>query len=119
MANKPDRRAIIRAYKEMDDIGGVYRYVNTKTGWKSAPQATPNLKGQKSKLEFAKVMKIGQDSSADPFMDRELQEQWKEYGCECFELEVLETLKRQPEQTTKEFREDLVQLLSLWREKEE
>lgn len=118
MGNKPDRRAIIRAYKEMDDIGGVYRYVNTKTGWKSAPQATPNLKGQKSKLEFAKAMHIGQDSS-DPFMDPELQEQWKEYGCECFELEVLETLKRQPEQTTKEFREDLAQLLSLWREKEE
>jgi hypothetical protein len=65
MANKPDRRAIIRAYKEMDDIGGVYRYVNTKTGWKSAPQATPNLKGQKSKLEFAKAMKIEKDSSAD------------------------------------------------------
>lgn len=118
MANKPDRRAMIRAYKEMDDIGGVYRYINTQTGWKSAPQATPNLKGQKSKLEFAKVMNIGQDAS-DPFMDRELRDQYREYGCESIELEILETLKRQPEQTTKEFREDLAQLLSLWQEKGE
>lgn len=117
MGNKPDRRAAIRAYKEMDDIGGVYRFVNTKTGWKSKPQSTPNLKGQRSRLDFAKS-NISQALPTDPFMEKELQAQWKEYGGQCFEMEVLETLKRQPEQTTKEFREDLSELLSLWQEKE-
>lgn len=118
MDQKQDRRAAIRAYKEMEDIGGIFRFVNTKTGWKSAPQATPNLKGQKSRLEFAKS-NIAQALPTDPFMEKDLQAQWKEYGGECFEIEVLETLKRQPEQSTKEFREDLAELLSLYQGKEE
>ena len=117
MDNKQDRRAAIRAYKEQDEIGGIFCFVNTKTGWKSAPQATPNMKGQRSKLEFAKTMKLGLQRDADPFMEKELQEQMRQYGCECFEIAELETLKKQPEQTTKEFRKDLEDLLELWKEK--
>lgn len=111
MDKKQDRRQIIRDYKESDQIGGIFRIVNTETGWKSPLQSTANLQGQKSRLQFAQ--------KTNCCFDRVIEEQWKQYGGGAFVFEEIEALKKQPDQTPKEFSADLSELLELWKEKEE
>ncbi len=111
MDKKQDRRQIIRAYKESDQIGGIFQIVNTKTGWKSGLQSTVNLQGQKNRLQFAK--------ETNCCFDRLIEEQWKQYGGDAFVFQEIETLKKKPDQTGKEFGADLAELLALWKEKEE
>ncbi|MDL2234836.1 GIY-YIG nuclease family protein [Christensenellaceae bacterium OttesenSCG-928-L17] len=109
--NPNERKAAARAYKEQATVGGLYRIHNTKTGWKSAILATPNMQGQRNKLAFSK--------KTNAVFDPSFQAQWTQYGADAFELEELELLKQKPDQSTKEFREDLAALLELWEQKNE
>lgn len=108
MKDHAQRREAIRAYKEQEDIGGIYRLCNNISGWKSEYRCTPNLKGQHSKMQFAKKTGL-------PF-EPELAAQWEEYGPDAFEIQEIEQLKRQNEQTTAAFRKDLEALLELYTE---
>lgn len=106
MTDKSQRRKAIRSYKEQEDIGGIYCLHNNVSGWKSEYRGTPNLKGQYSKMQFAKKTGL-------PF-EPELAAQWEQYGPDAFEVLEIEQLKRQPDQTTASFRKDLEALLELY-----
>jgi hypothetical protein len=44
-----------------------------------------------------------------------LAEDWKIYGPDAFTLTILDTLKKEPEQTLKEFKEELAALADMYR----
>ncbi len=111
MSEKQGRRDAIRAYKEREEIGGLYRIVNTATGDATPLMATPNMAGQRNRFEFGKTTGACFDSS--------VQDQWNQYGPSAFEFVEVERLKRKPEQSVAEFRDELQALLTLWAEGEE
>ncbi len=111
MDDKKNRRAAIAAYKEKarEEVGGLYRIVNTKNGWQSELIATPNLAGQRNRFQF------GKDTNA--CFDRAAEAQWKEYGAEAFEFVEVEQLAKKPDMSVQEFREELEALLEIWKGK--
>lgn len=108
MSSQDARRKAIRAYKEREETGGLYRVVNLQTGWKSPVAATPNLQGQRNKFQFAQ--------RTHTRFEEMLRGEWETYGPEAFAFEEVERLVKKPEMTTKEFREELEALLALHQE---
>ena len=108
MEGKQSRREAAKAYKEREIYGGLYRIVNTVTGWTSPLTVTQNLDGKMNSFQFG----VRTNSCFDP----SLQGQWAAYGPAAFELVVLERLKKKPGQDSRAFREELQALLALWRE---
>ena len=110
MQDKASRREASRAYKAQEDIGGIFRIVHQPSGWQTPPLWTPNLEGERNKLQFSK--------SVDSPARSELQAVWRSLDKAGFELVELERLTRKPDQSVAEFREDLKALLELWQERE-
>ena len=108
-----NRKEIQSRCKEQDQIqtGGLYRIHNTETGWKSEIFSTPNMSGQRSRMQFARNTNM-------PLFPA-LQAQWAANGAAAFGMEELELLQKKPDQSLKEFREDLEVLLELWIQKEQ
>ncbi|MEK3785916.1 MULTISPECIES: GIY-YIG nuclease family protein [Paenibacillus] len=79
------RRELIEQYKEIKIEAGVYCIRNTQNG-KCFVGSTPNLKSLSGK-QFS--LNAGSD------LNRKLQQEWKEYGEDTFEIEVLELLKKE------------------------
>lgn len=111
MPSHEERKKAIQAYKEKEEVGGLIRYVNRANNWESPLTAIPNLQGAENHLAFSK-----KTNSCPNTM---LKAKWAEYGPDGFELVVVEKLAKKPEHTTKEFREELADLLALWEEKEQ
>ena len=107
--SREERRKVIQDYKQQEQVGGIYRIVNLCTGETVLLQATQNIAGQRNKLQFAK--------KTNCCCDRALEKQWAQYGGEAFDMQVLETLKKKPDQSTVEFKDDLALLLELWEKK--
>lgn len=110
MNKHEQRKKALQAYKERDVIGGVYRIVNTQTGWQSPLVATTNLEGHRNRLAFAK--------KTNTRFDEMLRDEWAKYGPEPFELVAVEQLVKKPEMSQADFIDELDALLALWREKE-
>lgn len=81
------KKELKQLYKEMRIDAGVYQIKNTKNN-KILIGSTRNLKT----LNGVKFM-LEQGSHSN----KELQEEWKEFGGEAFQIEVLEVLKRKEE----------------------
>ncbi|OWR26738.1 transcriptional regulator [Saccharibacillus sp. O23] len=82
--NPTNRRKELQAlYKEMKQEGGVYRIVHKDSG-RSFIASLPNLKSMDGRR-----FELNNGS----FKNKELQRDWKEYGEEAFEFEILEVLK--------------------------
>ncbi len=106
MEDKASRRDAVKAYKERQEVGGLYRIVNAKTGWKGPVVATPNLAGIRNRFEFGKKTGACFDSS--------VAEQWAKEGGTDLEFLEVERLERKPEQSPEDFKEELSALLALW-----
>ncbi len=107
--DKEKKKALISAYKERKQIGGVFVIRNTVTG-QMLLLSTLDLQGAKNSFNFTK--KVGGGC-----FHMKLQEVWKEFGDKAFEMEVLEELEKQETQTNKEFRQDMDLLEEMWLEK--
>lgn len=105
---KQDKKQLIQAYKDRKIVGGVCGVKNAKNG-KYLLEATNDINGSRNRLEFCK-------KTGSPLQMR-IQKDWNEFGSDAFAFEVLEELEKKPEQTDKEFRDDLNTLLELWQEK--
>lgn len=110
MSDQAGRREAIKAYKERMEVGGLYRIVNTKTGWATQLMATPNLEGQKNRFEFSK-------RTGSP-LDSTLRDEWAKHGPDAFQFEEVERLTQKPGQSPADFREELSTLLKLYRQKD-
>jgi len=106
MDTREKRKALQKEYKDKDEIGCVSLYENHVNG-KYLIVGEPNLRGAESRFEFSKS--IG--SCAHMLLG----EDWKVYGPDAFTLTILDTLKKDPEQTLKEFKEELAALADMYR----
>lgn len=102
MIDKKDAKA---AYKNAEKVGAVIAYHNLDKD-KLFLDIAPDLAGAKHRFEFSKKVGIGLplQIQADAKSDR-------------FELEILEELKKNDQQTDKDFKIDLLLLKDLWLEK--
>jgi hypothetical protein len=107
MVTIENRKDMINAYKTKKDIGGICKITNTING-KILLFAAPNLAGAKNRFDFA--------CKTNSCYQIELTKDWQKYGAEAFCFEVKEELEKLPEQTNKEFRSDLKELLLMWQE---
>lgn len=106
MTSNEQRKEALKAYKEREEVGGLYRIVHRAGGWESPLCATPNLQGQENKLRFTK--------KTDTCTDSMLKEPWSRLSHDGFAFVVVEKLVKKPEMTPAEFREELADLLKLW-----
>ncbi len=106
--DKAQRKKLISDYKERPVTGGVFLIVNDVTG-RVLLLAERDLQGSRNKFQFAQ--------STNLCAYGKLGEDWRKYGPEAFRFELLEELEKKPEQTPREFQEDLDTLAQLWREK--
>lgn len=104
-----DRKKELRnAYKSKPVVGGVCCIRCSDSGhmWLQATKDTESLR---NRFNFA----VSTKSSPDPTVRAE----WEKYGPEAFSFEVLEELKKDEDQTDKEFSDDIDALYELWLEK--
>ena len=102
-----DRKAATRAYQENPRPVGVFRVRNTESGVAfigSSVDVTSMLNRQRFQLEMGS------------HRDRALQAEWNMRGSASFEFEVLDTLEM-PDDPAYDPREDLAELLEMWRER--
>ena len=102
------KKQLINDYKSKPTVGGVY-CIECSGNQRRIVKTAPNLDGIRSRFEFAQKIQ----SCPDPA----LQNEWTAYGNSSFTLTVLDELRMKPDQTTREFRDDLKALLELWLEK--
>lgn len=88
--------------------GGICAVRSTVTG-KSLVTAVPDIRGFQNRFSFSQAT----GSCVQPKLEKD----WNEYGAGSFVLEVLETLEKKPDQTDREFAEDIAALKDLWLEK--
>lgn len=102
--NQTNRRKELQAiYKEIKQESGVYRIVHKASG-KSFIASLPNLKSMDGRR-----FELNNGS----FQNKELQQDWKTYGEDAFEFEVLEVLKPS-ENNYVSIREQLGELEAKW-----
>ena len=87
-------------------MGCVSLYENHANG-KYLIAGDPNRRGAESRFQFSKTT----GSCAHML----LAEDWKIYGPEAFTMTILDTLKKDPDQTPKEFKEELAALADMYR----
>ena len=108
MNEKEKRRDLARQYKERAVTGGVWAVVNRETG-RILLGSDMDPAGSRNRFAFAQktgscvLLKLNGD--------------WQKYGPDAFEFSVLEEIEMQPDQTLRQFREDLSALEEIWREK--
>lgn len=103
----PDRKSLLRTYKETPLPAGVFAVRNTATG-RMLVGVSPNLPAMLNRQQFQ--LRQG----AHP--DRELLADWKRLGPDAFSFEVLDQLKPS-EDPAADLAKELETLKELWLEK--
>ncbi len=106
--SQASRKELLRAYREREEIGGVYALVNEVSG-KRLVLSTTNIDKAASQLDFARTTGL----CVHPLLERD----WKASGGASFSLEILERVRRGETQTEGEFTDDVRALESLWKER--
>lgn len=104
-----DRKELIRNYKKTRPQAGVYRILNRLNG-RSLVAANTNLPAILNRHRF--------QLEAGLHPNRDLQNDWNEFGPSAFEFEILDTLKPS-EQSDTDLQKDLSVLQQLWFDKTE
>ncbi len=107
MADKT-RKQIMAEYKNRVVTGGVYAVRNSQTG-RALVVGDADTKGAENRYAFAK-------QTGGCFHPR-LQKDLERYGKDVFSFEVLEEMKKRPDQSDADFAADVKTLEALWREK--
>ncbi len=103
-----DRKSLTNEYKQRPDVGGVFQIVNTNNG-RCYLDATPNIQAKQNSFNFMVATNM--------CFHHKLQQDWDAFGGRSFTFEVLETIKKQEDQSREAFLDDLQALKQLWREK--
>ena len=102
------KKELKEQYKLMKPEMGVF-IIRCRLNSKSYIGKTPNLKGGINSITFQ--LKHGS------CRNHELQQLWKESGEANFSIEVLDTLKYDPDETKTDYSDDLEMLKTIWKEK--
>jgi hypothetical protein len=103
-----NRKEIIAKYKERPVTGGVFRIINTQNG-RYLLTSEIDIKGSQNRFNFS--------VATGSCVHMKLQKDWNKFGAKAFVFEVLDELKKKPEQELKDFTEDLKQLEDIWRQR--
>jgi hypothetical protein len=102
------RKELIEQYKRMKPDMGIFR-IRLKDGNKCFLETSHNLKGKMNSVRFQLEM------GSHP--NKELQRDWKEYGPDRFEIEVLELLPYGKDESKTDYSEELEILKHIWKER--
>ena len=110
MNDQSRKRELQTQYKESRADAGVYRIVNARSQ-RAFLASTTNLGSVQNRFAWAK------STSTASALDRRLIADFRQFGADAFTLEILETVRPQPEMTDSELRSELATLEALWRER--
>lgn len=102
------KKELLAQYKTRKQCGGVFVTRNTVTG-QQLLECAVDLQGSKNRFTFSR--------KTESCISSRLQKDWEKYGSSAFSFETLEELVRGDTQTDAEFKEDILLLLEVWREK--
>ncbi|MCW5634383.1 MAG: GIY-YIG nuclease family protein [Rubrivivax sp.] len=103
-----DRRALKRQYREAGPAMGVYAIRNRASG-RVVVRASLNLEGAMQRDRF--------ELNLRGHRDKLLQAEWLRDGAGSFAFEVVDTLKKKPDDPPgHDYRDELAALLALWTE---
>ncbi|NLY10706.1 MAG: GIY-YIG nuclease family protein [Firmicutes bacterium] len=105
---KSRRKELVEQYKQMKHDMGIF-WIHCKVNDKYFLETSQNLKARINREKFQL------DTGFHP--NRELQSDWKELGAENFEIEVLELLKYDEDNSKEDYTEELEILKYIWDEK--
>lgn len=103
-----NKKELAAQYKERKKLGGIF-VIRKRDSDKILLEIAQDLPGAQNRFEFSKKV--------DSCTYLKLSKDWKTFGKDQFEFEVLEELVKKESQTQKEFKEDLEVLKSIWMEK--
>lgn len=106
MNNK--RKELIEQFKQMKPDMGIF-WVRSKETNKYFLETSPNLKGKINSTTF--------QLEAGSHPNKELQSAWREGTAEQFDIEVLELLKYDKDESKLDYSEELAILKMVWEEK--
>lgn len=95
-------------YKEMKPEMGIFM-VRSKLSNKCFLQTTHNLRGAINSTKFK--------LEAGIHPNRELQQDWNQFGVDSFSIEILEQLKYDKDETKTDYTEELNILQMIWEER--
>lgn len=101
-----DRKRLSKDYRERVRRGGVYSITNARNGRYLTGYAA-DLDSARNRFQFA----LTTNSAVDP----RLRDDWKAYGATAFTLEILAQLEKRPDQSDRDFLDDLKTLEELTR----
>ena len=102
------RKELIEQYKQIKPDMGIFR-VRLKDGSKCFLETSQNLRGKMNSTRFQL------DAGNHP--NKELQRDWKQYGPDRFEFEVLELLPYAKDESKTDYAEELAILKHIWEER--
>lgn len=108
MDKKAERKQLQEKFKAYQTPMGLYQVKNEKNGRFMVATAS-NLPGKLNSTIFQ--LKLGS------YILKELQDDWRNFGEEAFEMSVLEELAYDVNDPQKNYQEDLAVLKELWLEK--
>jgi hypothetical protein len=113
MADKEARKKLADAYKERSktQTGGVYIIKNSKTG-RLFIDCAVDIAAFSNRFSFSKEM-----GSCPIGVNSELNKDWNTFGAAAFEYDIAETMDKNEEQSSAEFRDDLEVLKRMWIDK--
>ena len=102
------RKELVEQYKQMKPDMGIF-WVRCKDSSKCFLETSRNLKGKMNSTRFQL------DAGNHPY--QQLQKEWKELGAEHFDIEVLELLKYDKDESKTDYSEELAILKMVWEER--
>jgi len=102
------RKELIEQYKQMKTDMGIF-WIRSKTSDKCFLETSQNIKGKLNSTIF--------QLDAGSHSNKELQKEWKEFGQAQFNIEVLELLKYDKDETKTDYTEELAILKLVWEDK--
>lgn len=102
------RKELVEQYKQMKPDMGIF-WIRSKVNDKCFLETSQNLKAMLNRITF--------QLNAGSHPNQELQKEWIENGEEAFNIEVLELLKYDKDESKIDYTEELAILKLVWEEK--
>ncbi|MDF2950095.1 MAG: hypothetical protein K0R07_2144 [Sedimentibacter sp.] len=102
------KKELKELYKQMKTDMGIY-IIECKVNNKYYLETTQNLKGKINSARFQLEM--------GSYRNHGIQEDWKKYGSENFEIKVLDNLEYDKDESKLDYSEELEIMKAIWEEK--
>lgn len=105
---KSHRKELIEQFKQMKPDMGIF-WIRAKETKQYFLETSQNLKGKINSITF--------QLNAGAHPNQELQHEWRKLGADAFQIEILELLKYDKDESKTDYSDELAILKLLWEEK--